>query len=333
MDYNEKVVEEYTIKNVSEDIVDINKEKVTSIKLDNILSVNQFDREMLRVIFEKASEMRRLVKEQGTCDILKNKVMASVFYEPSTRTRCSFTVAMERLGGKVVEVGCDESSVKKGESFEDFMRTMECYSDLIVVRSGVKGSMERASNVIRKPIINAGDGVGEHPTQALLDAYTIREERGTLNGLTVTMIGDLKHGRTVHSLAKLLSMYNVRFKYVSPDNLRMPGDVFDRVFKNGCEQIECTNLQAVIETTDILYVTRIQKERFENDDEYNIVKGSYVVYPHTLARAKDNLVIMHPLPRVDEISTEIDADPRVAYFRQMEYGMYVRMALLALMLK
>jgi carbamoyl-phosphate synthase/aspartate carbamoyltransferase/dihydroorotase len=310
-----------------------NEKKINNIKLDNIVSVKQFNKEMLRVIFEKASKMRKLVKEQGTSDILKNKVMASVFYEPSTRTRCSFTVAMERLGGKVVEVGCDESSIKKGESFEDFMRTMECYSDLVVVRSSIQGCMERAVNSIRKPIINAGDGVGEHPTQALLDAYTIREERGTLNGLTVTMIGDLKHGRTVHSLAKLLSMYNVRFRYVSPDELKMPKDVMKYVEGNGCEQTEHRDLHDVLETTDILYVTRIQKERFENEDEYNIVKGSYVITPHTLANAKDNLVIMHPLPRVDEISTEIDADPRVAYFRQMEYGMYVRMAILTLMLE
>jgi aspartate carbamoyltransferase len=183
-----------------------------------------------------------------------------------------------------------------------------------------------------KPIINAGDGTGEHPTQALLDAHTIREEMGGIDGLTITMVGDLKYGRTVHSLAKLLTLFDVKINYVSPEILRMPELLVKEVDAAGIDQIETTDLDSVLAETDVLYVTRIQKERFSDPAEYDQVKGSYVISPETMVGAKQKMALMHPLPRVGEITTDVDSDPRAAYFRQMEYGMYTRMALLALVL-
>ena len=181
-------------------------------------------------------------------------------------------------------------------------------------------------------MINAGDGVGEHPTQALLDLFTIVEELHRVDGLTVTMLGDLKYGRTVHSLARLLSLYKVRLKYVSPDILRMPGAIIAELDENGVQQSEHTSLDAALPETDVLYVTRVQKERFEDQEEYESVKGAFVITPEIMVRAKDQMIVMHPLPRIGEISMEFDSDPRAAYFRQMEYGLYVRMALLAMVL-
>lgn len=301
------------------------------IQINNIISVEQFNRDLLRVIFKKASNMKQLVKKYGRLDILKDKVLASIFYEPSTRTRCSFTAAMKRLGGEVVEISADISSVQKGESLEDFLRSMECYSDIIVMRSSEEDSTDRALKVLNKPFINAGNGIGEHPTQALLDAFTIREERGSITDSTITLLGDLKHGRTVHSLAKLLSQYeNVRFRYVSPKGLEMPEHIKKYISDRGIEQTDHYDINEVLETTDVLYVTRIQKERFKSEREYDALKGSYIIDHKVLSKAKSDLVVLHPLPRVDEISKEVDSDDRSAYFRQMENGMYVRMALLAM---
>ncbi len=224
------------------------------------------------------------------------------------------------------------SSVSKGETLQDTVKTMESYTDAIVLRHPEKGSAALAAAAASKPVINAGDGPGEHPTQALLDAYTIREEMGAIDGLTITMLGDLKYGRTVHSLAKLLTLYDVKINYVSPDILQMPELLVKEVDAAGIDQYETTDLDDVLADTDVLYVTRIQKERFENPNEYDMVKDSYVITPETLTMAKESMIVMHPLPRVGEIATEVDNDPRAAYFRQMEYGMYVRMALLALVL-
>ena len=299
----------------------------------DILSVSQFDRDDLETIFEVAHEMYGIVERIGSFDLLKGKILTNLFYEPSTRTSSSFVAAIERLGGSVVQINnVTYSSVSKGETLEDTVRTMESYTDAIVLRHPEKGSAARAAAAATKPVINAGDGPGEHPTQALLDAYTIREEMGTMDGLSVTMLGDLKYGRTVHSLAKLLSMYDVKINYVSPEILRMPESLVAEVGSAGIEQHETSDLDEVLAATDVLYVTRIQKERFEDPAEYDMVKDSYVITPQTLTGAKERMAVMHPLPRVGEISTDVDADPRAAYFRQMEYGMYVRMALLALVL-
>ncbi len=299
----------------------------------DILSVSQFDRTDLDTLFEVAHEMYGMVERIGTFDLLKGKVLTNLFYEPSTRTSSSFVAAIERLGGSVVQINnVTYSSVSKGETLEDTVRTMESYTDAIVLRHPEQGSAARAAAAATKPVINAGDGPGEHPTQALLDAYTIREEMGGIDGLTVTMLGDLKYGRTVHSLAKLLTLYDVEINYVSPEILQMPDYLVEQVEAAGIPQQATTDLESVLPETDVLYVTRIQKERFENPAEYDAVKDSYVITADTMSRAKDTMAVMHPLPRVGEIATEVDADPRAAYFRQMEYGMYVRMALLALVL-
>jgi len=299
----------------------------------HILSVAQFARADLEYIFAVAKDMRTMVERVGTFDLLKGKILANLFYEPSTRTSSSFTAAMERLGGSVIPISeVRYSSVAKGESLPDTVRTLECYADVIVLRHPETGSAAIAAQYARKPIINAGDGIGEHPTQALLDLFTIREELGTIDGLTVTMLGDLKYGRTVHSLAKLLSLFNVKVHYVSPDILRMPAELMAQLAEKGLPQAEHSTLDGVLPETDVLYVTRVQKERFENLDEYESVKNAYIISPETMACAKPKMALMHPLPRVGEISPSVDSDPRAAYFRQMEYGLYVRMALLAMVL-
>jgi aspartate carbamoyltransferase len=301
----------------------------------DIISVKQFKREDLEYVFGVAHEMRGMVERVGTFDLLKGKILANLFYEPSTRTSSSFTAAMERLGGSVIPINeVKYSSVSKGESLPDTVRTLECYADVIVLRHPETGSAAIAAKAARKPVINAGDGVGEHPTQALLDTFTIFEELGAgeIDGMTVTMLGDLKYGRTVHSLARLLSLYKVKINYVSPEILRMPKEVMNEVGEKGIPQAEFDSLEKVLPETDVLYVTRVQKERFEDPAEYEKVKGAYVIDPQIMKAAKQEMIVMHPLPRVGEISVDFDEDPRAAYFRQMEYGLYVRMALLAMVL-
>ena len=301
----------------------------------DIISVKQFGRDDLEYIFGVAHEMRGMVERVGTFDLLKGKILANLFYEPSTRTSSSFTAAMERLGGSVIPINeVKYSSITKGETLTDTVRTLECYADVIVLRHPETGSAELAAKAARKPVINAGDGIGEHPTQALLDTFTIFEELGAgqIDGMTVTMLGDLKYGRTVHSLARLLSLYNVRLNYVSPEILRMPRQIMDEVAAKNIPQEEYSSLEEVLPETDVLYVTRVQKERFADPAEYEKVKGAYVIDPDVMKAAKQDMIVMHPLPRVTEISMDFDDDPRAAYFRQMEYGLYVRMALLAIVL-
>jgi aspartate carbamoyltransferase len=299
----------------------------------DIVSVKQFGREDLEYIFAVSHEMHDMVDHIGTFDLLKGKILANLFYEPSTRTSSSFTAAMERLGGSVIPINeVKYSSVSKGESLPDTVRTLECYADVIVIRHPEVGSAAIAAKAARKPVINAGDGIGEHPTQALLDAFTIREELGRIDGLTVTLLGDLKHGRTVHSLARLLSLYKVKLNYVSPDILRMPPELIGELKAKKIEQMEHATLDGALPESDVLYVTRVQKERFSDEAVYDSVKGAYVIDPKVMKAAKERMIVMHPLPRVGEISPDFDEDPRAAYFRQMEYGLYVRMALLAMVL-
>lgn len=299
----------------------------------DILSVDQFAREDLEYIFGVAEGMRGIARGPGSSDLLRGKVLSCLFYEPSTRTSSSFVAAMSRLGGGVIPINeVHYSSVTKGESLPDTIRTLECYSDVIVLRHPETGSAKIAADFARIPVINAGDGIGEHPTQALLDLFTIQEELGHIDGLSVVMVGDLKYGRTVHSLARLLSLYNVRILCVSPDVLRMPDRIVAQLQERGIPTGETADLERVIAEADVLYVTRVQKERFEDQALYERVKDSYVITSQTLRRAKEKMVVMHPLPRVGEISYEVDSDPRAAYFRQMENGMYIRMALLAAVL-
>ncbi len=299
----------------------------------DILSVSQFRRADLATIFSVAHEMREMVERVGSFDLLKGKILANLFYEPSTRTMASFTAAMERLGGSVIPISeVHYSSVAKGESLPDTVRTLECYADVIVLRHPQIGAAAEAARYARKPIINAGDGVGEHPTQALLDLFTIVEEMGGVDGLTVTLIGDLRYGRTVHSLARLLAMHDVAMRFVSPPSLRLPDALRDELRAAGAKFQEHEQLDEVLGVSDVLYVTRVQRERFEDPAAYEAVKGSYVIDVELMRGARSDCIVMHPLPRVGEIAMEFDADPRAAYFRQMEYGMFVRMALLALVL-
>ncbi|XP_061756815.1 CAD protein isoform X1 [Nerophis ophidion] len=298
----------------------------------HILSVRQFSKEQMSHLFNIAHTLRMMVQKERSLDILKGKVMASMFYEVSTRTSSSFAAAMQRLGGSVVHFSESTSSSKKGESLTDSVQTMSCYADVLVVRHPMPGAVESASRHCRKPVINAGDGVGEHPTQALLDVFTIREELGTVNGMTITMVGDLKHGRTVHSLAKLLTQYRITLRYVAPKNLHMPADIINYVASKGIKQEEFESIEEALPDTDVIYMTRIQKERFSSEEEYKACFGQFILTPHIMTGAKKKMVVMHPLPRVNEISAEVDTDPRAAYFRQAENGMYIRMALLATIL-
>lgn len=300
----------------------------------NILSVKQFSRNDLEDIFSVAHEMRVMVERVGTFDLMKGKILANLFYEPSTRTSSSFMAAMQRMGGAVIPISeVKYSSVAKGESLPDTVRTLGCYADVIVLRHPEVGSAALAARHAGKPVINAGDGVGEHPTQALLDVFAIREELGRLDNLRVTMLGDLKYGRTVHSLARLLTQFDgIELNYVSPDILRMPADVMEEVAAKGLSQSEHTSLEEVLPKTDVLYVTRVQRERFEDVAVYEKVKNAFIVSPKVMTGAKKDMIVLHPLPRVTEISMDFDDDPRAAYFRQMEYGLYVRMALLAMVL-
>lgn len=308
-------------------------------KIDNgffgqdVLSVRQFSRDKLAYIFGVADEMRTLVRRFGSADLLSGKVLANLFYEPSTRTASSFMAAMLRLGGNVIPITeVHYSSVSKGESLPDTVRTLECYADVIVLRHPEVGSAQIAADYAQKPVINAGDGVGEHPTQALLDLFTIWEELGRLDGLKVAMVGDLKYGRTVHSLTRLLSFYDTEFLFVSPDILRLPSEMVDEARARGLKASEVEDVHDVIADIDVMYVTRVQKERFQDLAVYESVKDHYVVDPALMQLARPTMTLMHPLPRVGEISYAVDQDPRAAYFRQMENGMFIRMALLAAIL-
>jgi aspartate carbamoyltransferase len=318
-------------------------------KGSSLLSVTQLTPAGLSLLFRTAQDIKSLVRTQGGDDRLKHYVLATVFYEASTRTSSSFQAAMQRLGGSVIHADGqgNTSANKKGESLSDTIRCLECYVDVTVLRHPVTGSVSQLVKHATKPLLNAGDGTGEHPTQALLDLFTICDElnltsvlenkleNGTGAPVVVVLLGDLKHGRTVHSLAKLLarSQMKVTLRYCAPDILAMPQDIQDYVAQyDNITQETVSSLADAIQGTNILYVTRIQKERFENLEIYESVKGSYVVDKKLMRRAPNDMIVMHPLPRVDEISTDVDADPRAAYFRQMENGMFVRMALLSLVL-
>lgn len=302
----------------------------------SLITVEHLAKDSLHKLFNLAHDLKILsLSDKDLTHLLRGKIIAEMFFEVSTRTQCSFSAAAQRLGASIIKMDPQHSSLKKGESLEDTVRMMSAYSDAIVMRHPEGGTAELASRVASVPLINAGDGTGEHPTQALLDIFTIREEIGTVNGLTITMVGDLKHGRTVHSLAKLLRLYKkVTIRYVSPDFLRMPAKIVEQLRQTSdIVQEEFTSIEEALPDTDVLYMTRIQKERFDSLDEYEKAAGMYVLTPQLMRKAKKKMIVMHPLPRVDEISVSLDTDPRAAYFRQAEYGMYVRMALLLLTLK
>ncbi|KAG5533524.1 hypothetical protein RHGRI_027642 [Rhododendron griersonianum] len=305
-------------------------------QLDDVIEAQQFDRDILTAIFEVTREMERVEKNSHNSQILKGFLMATLFYEPSTRTRLSFESAMKRLGGEVLttENAREFSSAAKGETLEDTIRTVEGYSDIIVMRHFESGAARRAAATASIPVINAGDGPGQHPTQALLDVYTIEREIGKLDGIKVGLVGDLANGRTVRSLAYLLSKYqDVKIYFVSPELVKMKDDIKDFLTLKGVKWEESGDLMEVASKCDVVYQTRIQRERFgERTDLYEEARGKYIVDGAVLGVMQKHAVVMHPLPRLDEITVDVDTDPRAAYFRQAKNGLYIRMALLKLLL-
>ncbi len=297
----------------------------------DVLRADQFSKDEIPLIMKLAEEYEEALLQGKQLHVMEGKILSTLFYEPSTRTRLSFEAAMLRLGGQVVSVAeAKSSSVSKGESLHDTIKTVEGYADVIVLRHPQIGAAEEAAQATDKPVMNAGDGAGQHPTQSLLDFYTIQKEKGRVDGLTVVLAGDLKNGRTVHSLALLLADYDVRFIFVAPQALRMPREIVDRLKVNGADVRETEDLAEGLRSADVLYMTRIQKERFADPVEYNRLKDSFVLSRRLLDQAKDGVVVMHPLPRVNEIAEDVDSYTGAAYFRQAANGVPVRMALLAL---
>lgn len=303
------------------------------LKGRHLIDPQDFTVEELDEIFNLAEEI--IEKPEDFMDLCHGKILGSLFFEPSTRTRLSFETAMYRLGGQVIgfsEVG--SSSVSKGENLSDTIRTVAGYADIIAMRHPKEGAPKYSSSYCEVPLINAGDGGHQHPTQTLTDLLTIRIAKNNLSNMTIGLCGDLKFGRTVHSLIKAMSRYeNIKFILISPNELQIPEYIRTEILdKKGFDYIEVERLEEVIDTLDILYMTRVQKERFFNEADYIRLKDSYILDNEKLLDAKKDLTILHPMPRVNEISMEVDDDPRAWYFRQAKYGMFVRMALISKLL-
>ena len=300
------------------------------MRQDDLISATQLSREDIEAVLERAATVA--ADPGAVADRQAGRVLGLCFFEPSTRTKMSFETAMKRLGGDAVDMGSIESSsVKKGESLADTVRVVEGYVDAIVLRHPIEGAAKMASEFVDVPVVNAGDGAGQHPSQTLLDLYTIRENAG-LDGITVGVMGDLKYGRTVHSLAYALTNFDVEQHFVSPDSLRLPRSVRYDLEAAGTEVREHAGLEEILPELDVLYVTRIQRERFPDESEYRAVAGEYQIDVETLEVASDDLTVMHPLPRVDEIADDVDGTPYATYFEQAHNGVPVRMALLDMLL-
>ena len=301
-----------------------------NLKGMDILTAAQFTREQVEELFGVADDFAGRLQKGDRLRSLDGKLLATVFYEPSTRTRLSFETAMQRLGGGVISVAEAKtaSSVAKGETLPDTIRTIANYADAIVLRHSDVGAAQVAAEATSIPILNAGDGAGEHPTQALLDLYTIRAEKKTIDGLRIALVGDLKNGRTVHSLARALSLFKVDFSFVAPAALSMPIEVSDYLRARDFVVEETNDLARTLQKADVVYMTRVQKERFADQKQYEKMKNFFILNADLVKSAKENLLVMHPLPRVDEITADVDALPNAAYFRQAKNGVFVRMALL-----
>jgi len=299
----------------------------------DIISIKDFSKKEINYILNYAKEMMPYAKGEKYAGILNGKVISSLFFEPSTRTRLSFESAMNRLGGRVIGFADPSgTSLKKGESLADTIRMAEAYSDAIVMRHPQEGAARLAAEFADIPVLNGGDGAGHHPTQCLLDLFTIQTEKKKIGKNKIVLLGDLKYGRTVHSLAYALSLYGAELTFVSPSILKMPKEVVDECKELSGEPTQTSSLEKAIKDADVLYATRIQKERFPDAEEYNKVVGSYRIDNELLENAKKNLIIMHPLPRVTEIHPEVDGTPHAVYFKQAFNGVPVRMALLSLVL-
>lgn len=300
-------------------------------KKRHVLSMRDFSREEIDSVLDLASSLEPYARGKKS-DILSGKILALLFFEPSTRTRMSFETAMKRLGGSTINLGAAEaSSIAKGESLADTVRVIGGYADALVIRHPKEGSARLASEFSPVPVLNAGDGAGHHPTQTLLDLYTIRKE-SHLEGLEIALVGDLKYGRTVHSLAYALSLYGADITLVSPPSLCMPEQIKADLSSKDTRVTETCDLSEVIDNVDVLYMTRIQRERFPDPVEYSKVARIYRLTPESLAKARENLIIMHPLPRVDEISPAVDTTSHARYFEQSFYGVPIRMALLKMLI-
>ncbi len=299
----------------------------------HIVDLKDFTREEVDYILKASSSFEDVASGRKRSRLLRGYILCNLFFEPSTRTRLSFSSAMMRLGGSVTGFASGSvSSAAKGETLSDTIRVVENYCDVIVLRSGKEGAARLAADVSSKPVINAGDGTRQHPTQTLLDLYTIKKELGKIDGLKISLVGDLKYGRTVHSLSYALTMFDVELTFVSPTQLGMPEEVIADLEDQGLKVNETHDLGEVVESSDVLYMTRIQKERFPDPTEYERMRGAYSLDASVLEGAKESMIILHPLPRVDEIKPDVDATAHARYFQQAFCGLVVRMALLSLVL-
>ncbi|MFH1391406.1 MAG: aspartate carbamoyltransferase [Candidatus Diapherotrites archaeon] len=299
--------------------------------LTDIISISDFSKKDIETVLKKAAELEKMPREKKQ-KILNGKVVASLFFEPSTRTRLSFETAIQNLGGKVIGFAdAGVSSYKKGETLSDTIQILDKYADMIVMRHFIEGAAKRAAEITNKPVINAGDGANQHPTQTLLDLYTIKKEFGKINDLTITMAGDLKYGRTVHSLMYALAKFdNIKVYLVAPEALKMPRHIIEDT-QDRLKIVETTNLEKYLPKTDVLYSTRIQKERFPDVVEYEKVKNAYIITTKVVAKGKKGMRLMHPLPRINEITTAVDKTDAAIYFEQAANGVPVREALLTLL--
>lgn len=299
------------------------------MKQRSLVSINDYSKDEIMQILKTAEGFEK----EPVQDILKGKVISTLFFEPSTRTRLSFESAVNYLGGRIIGfTDASSSSVKKGESLKDTILTVCNYSDLIVMRHPLEGSAKYASEVATVPIVNAGDGAHQHPTQTLLDLYSIKKTQGTLKDLNIFLVGDLKYGRTVHSLLKALIHFNPTFNFISPEKLRMPDEYKMELDESGIKYYEHSQFTDIISKADIIYMTRVQKERFSDPVEYEKVKNYYILRNYMLKGTKDNLRILHPLPRVNEIHVDVDANPKAYYFEQALNGVYVRQSIISTIL-
>ncbi len=304
---------------------------MVNLKGKDIISLRELKKDEIEYLLSRASDFEKILQKDGYTNILEGKILATLFYEPSTRTRLSFTTAMHRLGGSVIGFSEPETtSTVKGENLTDTIRTIENYADTIAIRHSEEGSAKLAAQYSSKPVINCGDGSHAHPTQTLLDLYTIRKEKKKIDGLKIALVGDLKYGRTAHTLSYALALFGADIIFVSPESLSMPKDVTSELKnKFDIEIKEYTKMESIIRDIDVLYVTRIQKERFPDPEEYEKVKGAYKVDLKVLENAKKELIVLHPLPRVYEVDPELDNTKFAKYFQQTYYGVPVRMAILA----
>lgn len=306
---------------------------MAKLQFSDFVSIRDFTKDQINSVLKKTVQMKQYAVAEKRTDVMRGRILGTLFYEPSTRTRLSFEASMLKMGGSVMGFSTPMgTSVEKGESLSDTIRVTESYADVLVIRHPLEGAARLAADLSSKPVINAGDGAGQHPTQTILDLYTMLEAKGKLEGLNVVLLGDLKFGRTVHSLAEALSMFGANITLVAPQSLQMTRDVITQIESNGVKPRTGISLEESVKEADILYVTRIQKERFPDAAEYVKVSGSYRVDMKLLAHARSTMSVMHPLPRLNEIAPEVDATEHSLYFRQAAGGIPVRMAILCMLM-